>query len=443
MAKNISKQIDEEEAIQSEETDFRRMFYNTSDHIILVKLAEDDSLDSIVDVSKSFCDDVGCTRKEILSITSNELASFIQTRGIEDFSKEILDRRFVSFNFGINTKSGKAISLEVNAHVFMAIQERYVLAVMRNIEKTTSNQNQLLKYNNELKKALEDLQLAKDQLVQQEKLVGIGQLAAGVAHEINNPLGYICSNIEISKQYFSTYNKVLYNYKSLISNLSHMSREEMDLKIKEISDIEEQNNIDFISEDIQDIFKDVEDGLNRISEIVLSLRTFSRIDQTQEMEGYDLIGGIENTLVVAKSEIKHHARVVKQYKDIPIFNAFGNQINQILLNIILNALYAIKSKALTELGLILISTYQYEDFIICEIEDNGIGIDDININKIFNPFFTTKQIGKGTGLGLSIAYDIIVNKHGGKLLVESVPMKGTKFTIKLPITQPKKDIFQQ
>ena len=330
----------------------------------------------------------------------------------------------------------------MNAHVFMAIQDRFVLAVMRNLEKTTNNQNQLIKYNNELKKALEDLQRAKDQLVRQEKLAGIGQLAAGVAHEINNPLGYICSNIETSKQYFSTYNKVLYNYKSFISSLPHMSREEMDLRIKEISDLEEENNIDFISEDIEDIFKDVEDGLNRISEIVLGLRTFSRIDQTQEMEGYDLIGGIENTLVVAKSEIKHHARVVKQYKDIPIFNAFGNQINQILLNIILNALYAIKSKALTELGLILISTYQYEDFIICEIEDNGIGIDDININKIFNPFFTTKPVGKGTGLGLSIAYDIIVNKHGGKLLVDSVPMKGTKFTIKLPITQPMKDIFE-
>lgn len=428
--------------IDEEETSFRRMFYNTSDYIILLKLGEDDSLESIVDVNKIFCDDFGYTREELLSITSKEVARFMQINGIEDLTKETLHRNYVSFNFSINAKSGKTIFLEVNSHVFMAIQERYVLVVMRNIEKTRNNQNQLIKYNKDLKMALEDLQRAKDQLVQQEKLVGIGQLAAGVAHEINNPLGYICSNIETSKQYFTKYNKMFYSYKSFIHSLPHLSPEEIDLKVKEISALEKENNIDFISQDLEDIFEDVEDGLSRISEIVLSLRTFSRLDQTMEMEEYDLIGGIENTLIIAKSEIKNHARVVREFEDIPIFHAFGNQIDQILLNIILNALYAIRAKALTELGLIVISTYQNENYIICEIEDNGIGIDEININKIFNPFFTTKPIGKGTGLGLSIAYDIIVNKHDGEFLVESVPMKSTKFTIKLPATPVNKYTFK-
>ena len=304
------------------------------------------------------------------------------------------------------------------------------------------NENQLIKYNNQLQKALEDLQHAKDQLVQQEKLVGIGQLAAGVAHEINNPLGYICSNIETSKQYFTKYNKMFNSYKSFIDKIPNLSPEEMDLKIREIKSLENKSNIDYISEDLEDIFHDVEDGLDRISEIVLSLRTFSRIDQTLEMEEYDLIKGIENTLLIAQSEIKHHARVIREFEDIPNFNAFGNQINQILLNIILNSLYAIKAKTLTELGLIIIRVYQKEDYIICEIEDNGIGVDEIDINKIFNPFFTTKPIGKGTGLGLSIAYDIIVNKHGGRLLVESIPMESTKFTIKLPLDPLNKYAFE-
>jgi len=273
------------------------------------------------------------------------------------------------------------------------------------------------------------------QLIQQEKFAGIGHLAAGVAHEINNPLGFVLSNFETLSNYAKVYKNVIDEYRALKDNLSELNAEEIKEKINKINQLEEENNLDFITEDLEELISDSCEGLDRISKIVTSLRLFSRIDQQNDFEEYDLNEGIENTLIIARNEIKYHAEVEENYGELPSIKAFSSQINQVLLNIMVNSAHAIKYRNSDEFGKITINTYADKEYTYCEIEDTGIGIPKENLNSIFNPFFTTKPEGQGTGLGLSICYDIVVNKHKGELLVDSTEGIGTKFTIKLPIKQ--------
>ncbi len=279
-------------------------------------------------------------------------------------------------------------------------------------------------------KKLKQLQM---QLINQEKLAGIGQLAAGVAHEINTPLGYVSSNIETLKNYIMNYRTMLDTYRNFYKEVCKLCPNQSIPGINTVYNTENKINIDFINSDITDLFNDVSDGLERISKIVMGLRTFSRVDHQNEFEEYDLNNGIQNTLLVANNEIKYHAKVELFLGDIPNIYANGGQINQVLLNIIINAVHATKSKEDINSSLITVRTYSDERYASCEIEDNGTGIPENIIGRIFDPFYTTKPVGQGTGLGLSIAYDIIVNKHKGELLVDSKPDVGSKFTVRLPV----------
>ena len=187
------------------------------------------------------------------------------------------------------------------------------------------------------------------------------------------------------------------------------------------------------------MFDDIEDGLERITEIVSSLRAFSRQDINNEFTDYNLNKGIKNALVITRNDIKYSAVVGENLNDIPIIKANGNKIDQAILNIILNASASIKEKQslenMNEEGLITITTDANDEYVRCVIEDTGIGIDGKDIIKIFDPFYTSKPVGEGTGLGLSIAHEIIVGEHNGQLYAESKPMVGTKFIIILPIEQ--------
>jgi len=273
------------------------------------------------------------------------------------------------------------------------------------------------------------------QLIQQEKFAGIGHLAAGVAHEINNPLGFVLSNFETLSSYAKVYKMIIDEYIELKDCLSKNNNPEIQDKLSRIKHLEEENNLEFITEDLDELITDSCEGLDRISKIVTSLRLFSRIDQHNDFEEYEINEGITNTLIIARNEIKYHAEVEENFKDVPNIKAFSSQINQVLLNIIVNAAHAIKYKNSNEFGKITINTYADNEYVYCEIIDTGIGISKENLSSIFDPFFTTKPEGEGTGLGLSICYDIIVNKHGGELLVDSTEGVGTKFTMKLPIKQ--------
>jgi signal transduction histidine kinase len=296
-----------------------------------------------------------------------------------------------------------------------------------------SSQEELTKKNSELTIALETVKKTQDHLIQQEKLAGIGQLAAGVAHEINNPLGFIANNVETLEQYYTAFDSIIAGYREIGASIAAKDDLEMSEKMNRILKLESEQELDYILHDLPDLFRDTNEGLDRIRKIVKGIGVFSRMDQEQVFAQYDLHKGLENTLLMACNEIKHNATVEKLFSEIPSIEAVGSEINQVLLNLIVNAVHAIKEKTNEEKGEIKILTWCDEHFVFCQIKDNGIGISPEILNQIFNPFFTTKPTGQGTGIGLSISYDIVVNRHQGDIIVESCLGKGTKFTIKLPI----------
>jgi len=272
-------------------------------------------------------------------------------------------------------------------------------------------------------------------MLQQEKLAGIGQLAAGIAHEINNPLGFVMSNFEMLQKYLAKLVETVGAYRALRQVVAEKGGGALREEADRVDALEQRVRLDHVIDDLKPIFDETSDGINRVGEIVKALRLFSRVDQQDDYEEYDLNAGIRNTLTVARNEVKYVARVEEELDDLPLIEAYGGRINQVLLNIILNAAQAIAVRQPETGGVIKIRSYRDGDFVCCSVEDNGTGIPEEIIQDIFNPFFTTKPVGKGTGLGLSISYDIVVNKHHGEIAVGSNAGEGAIFTIKLPVRQ--------
>ncbi len=272
----------------------------------------------------------------------------------------------------------------------------------------------------EIQKKLDE---ANAQVIQSEKLAGIGQLAAGIAHEINNPLGYINSNLDTFEMYITNLKKIIAVYQD--------SKDE-----REISEAFTSLKIDYICKDIDSLLKDNKDGIRKISEIVKNLKDFARVNPSAEWESADLNVIISNVLLIIRNEIKYCAQTeLNLSRDIPRIFCNVSEINQVFLNILINAVHAIKKKFGQGQGKISINTYLEKKHIACKITDNGCGIPRDIRARIFEPFFTTKEPGEGTGLGLHIVYDIIVKKHHGEIAVHSEEGKGTTFTLLFKIKQ--------
>ncbi|TQV87596.1 GAF domain-containing sensor histidine kinase [Aliikangiella coralliicola] len=278
-----------------------------------------------------------------------------------------------------------------------------------------------------LRKAHDDLKHTQSQLVQSEKMASLGQLSAGVAHEINNPIGFVMSNIETMKDYASVFERIIKEYAELEKILPKELSNEMKKKLNDISEIKEEEDLEFLLEDICQMVSDSEEGLKRVKDIVANLKNFSRADEDGKLEPKDVNECIDNTLKIIWNEIKYTCEVVKNYGEIPLLNINEGQIGQVFMNLLINASHACQKN-----GLITITTKVHNENAVFIVEDNGSGIEAEKLSKIFDPFYTTKAVGVGTGLGLSISYGII-EKHKGKIEVESTPGKGTKFTIVLPI----------
>jgi PAS domain S-box-containing protein len=285
----------------------------------------------------------------------------------------------------------------------------------------------------ELEKANGELKETQSQLVQSEKLASIGQLAAGVAHEMNTPVGFVASNFQTLEGYVDKFQHLFKKYGELMAQIEPLQETELLDKAHDIARSRDEMKMDFVIEDIQDLFKDSKEGLQRVTSIIQNLRDFSRIDQAEEFAEYNLNDGIKATLVVANNEIKYDCDIETEFSKMPAVLCNSGQMNQVFLNILVNAAQAIKSQERQNKGTITIRTCATDTQVVCEISDDGPGIHPDKVSKIFDPFFTTKPVGKGTGLGLSVSYDIVVNKHKGQLLVDSAVGKGAKFTIKLPI----------
>ncbi|GAU79121.1 ATP-binding protein [Fusibacter sp. 3D3] len=294
-------------------------------------------------------------------------------------------------------------------------------------------EEELLNYNTELEITLELLQKAQSQIIQQERLVGVGHLAAGIAHEINNPLGYILSNVDTLKQNVGVLGEVYQTYENL--KKCTMSNIDVTESISNIEALRKKYYIEDVIDDLEELLSDINEGLQRVSKIVNGLRTFSRVDQGDHFSQYDLNEGIENTLMMVNNELKPSVQVETNFANIPLITCIGSQINQVLLNMILNSTYAIKTRLQEEIGNLYIETRSDQEYVYCKIQDNGGGISIDEESRIFMPFYTTKPVGVGTGLGLSIAYDIVVNKHKGSIDVDNAYGKGVTFNIKLPIVQ--------
>ncbi|MCE5286779.1 MAG: GAF domain-containing protein [Pelosinus sp.] len=308
--------------------------------------------------------------------------------------------------------------------------------ITRWVQEKKAFEKMLQDKNTEIQGALEKVKQTQSQLIQQEKMAGIGYLAAGVAHEINNPLGFSQSNFATLQKYFRSMSELMLVYQRLCSKVQ-AEIPTLQEEAMQIAALAKQKKIAYILKDIGPLFDETNDGLNRVGNIVKALRMFSRVDQENDFAEYDLNEGVRNSLIFARNELKYIAEVRENLSELPAVRARGGQINQVLLNIILNAAHAVKDKGTEGKGVITISTYADSHFVYCAVMDNGTGIPEEARKNIFDPFFTTKPVGQGTGLGLSISYDIIVNKHQGEISFITELGKGTTFIIKLPFDTSK------
>lgn len=277
---------------------------------------------------------------------------------------------------------------------------------------------------------LEDNQKkANAQLFQSEKMASIGQLAAGVAHEINNPTGFVSSNLKTLTDYQNDLNNLIKHYRKLITDLKEINPKNLsssiEKQLEKIGSLEEEADIDFILEDIMDLISDCKEGSARIKKIVIDLKDFAHPGE-DKIQSADINHGIETTLNVVWNELKYNATVNKKLGKLPMVKCYPQQLNQVFMNLFVNAAQAIEKQ-----GEISISTRADNGFVEIKIGDTGSGIDKENLSRIFDPFFTTKDVGKGTGLGLNVAYNII-KKHKGTIDVKSQVGRGTVFKIRIP-----------
>lgn len=332
------------------------------------------------------------------------------------------------FDLGAFDYINKPINvIELNARLKVAIEWKNNSKHLKSLIGITSQQNE------DLKEMNAELTEAKFSLVQSEKMAAIGQLAAGIAHEINNPMGFVNSNFDVLNKYFKRIIEFL-NY------ISERFKEGSQSESKELfefaNDIEAKFRslkINLIADELDGIFADSSAGIMRVTEIVQSLRVFARSASDEEKDTNVLLDLIRQVLLITRNEVRYVANVELDVPDDIIIYCNRIQLGQVFVNMILNSAQAIKTQKRENLGTIRIKADKMDQNIIIRIMDDGPGIPEENLPKLFTPFFTTKEIGQGTGLGLSVSYDIIVNKHNGRIDVESEPEKGATFILTLPI----------
>ncbi|WGV24422.1 sensor histidine kinase [Halotia branconii] len=281
-----------------------------------------------------------------------------------------------------------------------------------------------------LQQALQDLQLAQTQLIQSEKMSSLGQLVAGVAHEINNPVNFICGNLKYVAEYANDLLHLLQDYQKFLPVAPPDLQSELDAI-----------DVEFIMQDLPKMLDSMKLGSDRIVEIVKSLKNFSRHDEAQ-MKTVNIHDGIEGTLMILHHRLKAATNrpaieIVKDYAKLPLIECYPGQLNQVFMNILANAIDALEegmdNKQISTPQICIHTEAIDEHWVVIRITDNGPGMNEEIIRHIYDPFFTTKDIGKGTGLGMAISYQIVVDRHGGVLKCHSQPSKGTEFWIQIPV----------
>jgi two-component system, NtrC family, sensor kinase len=334
----------------------------------------------------------------------------------------------------------KGLSLGAVDYITKPIQHEEALARIRVHLQLSNSQKVLEQSTTELSRTLDNLKQAQVHLVQSEKMSSLGQLVAGVAHEINNPINFISGNLEPAEEYIQN----LITFVSLYRECHPQPHPQIEAWMKKV-------DMDYLAEDLPKLLNSLKLGSDRIRQLVLSLRNFSRLDEA-ELKPVDIHAGIDSTLVILQHRLKASCdhptiQVIKDYGQLPMVECYPSQLNQVVMNLLSNAIDALEDEmgnraermgnkpTLSNPTITIRTSITHNNWVTIAIADNGIGISEKIRSQLFDPFFTTKSIGKGTGLGLSISHQIITQKHGGKIDCDSTLGQGTEFVVQIPVGQ--------
>ena len=465
--------------LQKTEEQFRTIFEDAPIGMVIARVDQG----QIVEVNKAYCTMLGYTPAEAQGLSfhqitppndlSNDLAQLQRLLAGEmdsyQLEKQLLrkDQSLVWINLTatlLHDGNGNPVySLGMIENITEAKRDE---VVRRQAEVALRrSEGQYRAKAQELQQALHDLQQAQTQLVQSEKMSSLGQLVAGIAHEINNPINFIYANLAYANQYQTDLFRLLYLYQT------HYPQ-----PVAEIQAEAAEIDLNFLTEDFSRILESMRVGSDRIREIVLSLRNFSRLDEAK-MKPVNIHEGIDSTLVILQGQLKERRirkpdldylrpaiAIVKDYGELPLVECYAGQLNQVFINLLTNAIDSLESRCVgqavaTRSGAALISApgqtlpaqptiwirteYLAQEQISIHFTDNGVGITPELRQKLFDPFFTTKDVGEGSGLGLSISYQIVVDQHRGRLYCNSETGEGAEFVVQIPICQPSLVVSQE
>ena len=414
---DISQRLAAEESLRASEEKFSAMFSMTPDPMALTRLRDG----VLLEISHSYAEYFGYERNEMLghSTLSDDLGLWIKPAHRQKWRDQLeRDGEVLGFETPLRHKDGTVVTVLISGKIVDMSGEHCVIVVLRDITLRKQMEELLLQEKAEQAVLIHKLEEAQNQLLQSEKMASIGQLAAGVAHEINNPVGFVNSNLGSLETYTTKLLQVLAAYEQEERNLPSE-------RCAAMNKLKQELDIAFLKEDIPNLMSESKEGLQRVRRIVADLKDFSHVDES-EFQYANLEKCLDSTLNVVWNELKYKAEVIKKYAGIPEIECLPSQLNQVFMNLLVNA-----AQSIVEHGRITLRTGFDADNLWVEVADTGSGISPENLSRIFEPFFTTKPIGKGTGLGLSLAYGI-VHKHGGRIEVNSELGVGSTFRVALP-----------